>query len=171
MRKIMIACTLILILTGIGSVYGEGPPDIAKFPQCPYCGMDRAKFAHSRMHLIYDNKSSMGTCSIRCAAVDMVFLLEAAPVEIQVGDYNTKKLIDAQKAFWVIGGKKMGVMTRRAKWAFAKKGDAEKFIKENGGKRIAFEEAIEAAYADMYKDTKMIREKRKKMRMNKMKKN
>ena len=26
----------------------------------------------------------------------------------------------------------MGVMTRRAKWAFEKKGDAEKFIAENG---------------------------------------
>lgn len=39
-----------------------------------------------------------------------------------VGDYNTKRLIDAEKAVWVIGGGKQGVMTKRAKWAFEKRG-------------------------------------------------
>jgi len=56
-------------------------------------------------------------------------------------------------------------MTRQAKWAFAKKEDAEKFIKESGGKPATFDEAMKAAYDDMYQDTKMIREKRKMMRM------
>jgi len=52
-------------------------------------------------------------------------------------------------------------MTKRAKWAFEKKEDAGAFIKDNGGKIAAFDEAIKAAYEDMYEDTKMIREKRK----------
>jgi nitrous oxide reductase accessory protein NosL len=82
-----------------------------------------------------------------------------------VGDYNIKKLIDAEKAFWIIGGSKMGVMTKRAKWAFENKEDAEKFLKENGGKISTFDEAMKAAYEDMYADTKMIREKRKMRKM------
>jgi nitrous oxide reductase accessory protein NosL len=76
-----------------------------------------------------------------------------------------KKLIGVETAFWVIGGNKMGVMTKRAKWAFEKKEDADKFIKENGGGMATFEGAIKAAYEDMYTDTKMIRERRKMRKM------
>jgi nitrous oxide reductase accessory protein NosL len=61
----------------------------------------------------------------------------------------------------------MGVMTKRAKWAFEKKEDAEKFLKENGGKLASFDEVIKAAYDDIYEDTKMIREKRKAKPMHK----
>lgn len=61
----------------------------------------------------------------------------------------------------------MGVMTKRAKWAFEKKGDAEKFLKENGGKLASFDDVIKATYDDIYEDTKMIREKRKTMPMHK----
>ncbi len=81
-----------------------------------------------------------------------------------MADYNKKNLIDAEKAFWVIGGKKPGVMTKTAKWAFADKKDADAFIKENGGKLATFEDAMKTTYGDMYSDTKMIREKRAKMK-------
>ena len=81
-----------------------------------------------------------------------------------MGDYTTRNLIDAEKAFWVIGGSKPGVMSKWAKWAFENKADAEKFIAENGGTLSTFDEAIKAAYEDMYSDTKMIREKRKMMK-------
>jgi nitrous oxide reductase accessory protein NosL len=83
----------------------------------------------------------------------------------QVGDYNTKMLVDAEKAFWVIGGNKPGVMTKRAKWAFAKKEDAEKFISENGGSLGSFEQAFKVSFEDMYNDTKMIQERRKMRQM------
>ena len=38
---------------------------------------------------------------------------------------------------------------------------AESFSKENEGKLASFDDAMKAAYEDMYADTKMIREKRK----------
>jgi nitrous oxide reductase accessory protein NosL len=82
-----------------------------------------------------------------------------------VGDYGKKTLLDAEKAAWVIGGSKMGVMTKRAKWAFEQKEDGEKFMKENGGIIATFDEAMKASYEDMYADTKMIRERRKMKRM------
>jgi nitrous oxide reductase accessory protein NosL len=56
-------------------------------------------------------------------------------------------------------------MTKQAKWAFAKKDAAEKFIKENGGTLATFDQVMKAAYDDMYQDTRMLREKRKMMRM------
>jgi len=169
MKKKLAIGTLFFLLTGFGLVFAQDD-DITKHPACPYCGMDRAKFAHTRMLIEYEKGTPLGTCSIHCAAVDMAFMIDRSPVTMWVGDYNTKKLIDAEKAYWVIGGDKMGVMTQRAKWAFEDKKDAEAFISAHGGKLASFEEAIEATYADMYKDNKMIREKRKMMREKKMKK-
>ena len=52
-------------------------------------------------------------------------------------------------------------MTKRAKWAFENKTDCEKFAAEHGAQIMGFEEALKAAYEDMYADTKMIRDKRK----------
>jgi nitrous oxide reductase accessory protein NosL len=132
---------------------------------CRYCGMNLEKFAFARVVIDYDDGSSVGLCSVHCAAVDMANNLDKAPKSIKVGDYGTRELIDAEKAFWVIGGSKPGVMTKHAKWAFAKKDAAEKFIKENGGKLATFDAVMKAAYEDMYQDTKMIREKRKMKRM------
>ena len=152
---------VVLSLFAVGAVFGQ--EDIKKFPSCKFCGMDREKFAHSRMFIEYDDGTTEGTCSIHCTAIDLILNIDKAPKTIRVGDYGTKNLIDAEKAFWIIGGTKMGVMTKRAKWAFEKKGDAEKFLKENGGKLASFDEAIKATYDDIYEDTKMIREKRKAM--------
>ena len=61
----------------------------------------------------------------------------------------------------------MGVMTKRAKWAFEKKEDAEAYIQANGGVLCGFEDAMKAAYEDMYQDTRMLREKRKMMHIQK----
>jgi nitrous oxide reductase accessory protein NosL len=144
--------------------------DVRTYAGCKYCGMNREKFAFSRVLIEYDDGTSVGLCSIRCAAVDLANNLDKAPKSIRVGDYGTRQLVDAEKAFWVIGGSKQGVMTRQAKWAFANKADAEKFVKENGGKLATFDEALKAAYDDMYQDTRMIREKRKMMRMKMEKK-
>ena len=155
---------LALILT---PVQGVEPPadDIIKAPSCPLCGMDRNKFNFSRVFIVYDDGSTFGACSLHCAAIDMAVNIDKGPVKIWVGDYNTKGLIDGEEAFWVIGGKKMGVMTKRAKWAFGTKQAAEQFIQQFGGQLSNFEEAAKAAYEDMYQDTRMIREKRKMKRM------
>lgn len=171
MRRISATLAMVILCCGflftpvVGVATAKAQEDIAKHAECPYCGMDRQKFAHSRVLVTYDDGIEMGFCSLRCAAVDMANNIDNAPAKIQVGDYNSKALIDAEKAFWVIGGSKMGVMSKRAKWAFNSKADAEAFIAENGGELADFEKAMEATYADMYKDNRMIREKRKTMRM------
>lgn len=153
------------------AVTAPAPGNDAKtYAECKYCGMNREKFAFSRVLIEYDDGTVMGLCSIHCAAVDLANNLDRTPKFIKVGDYNSRELIDAEKAFWVMGGAKQGVMTRQPKWAFAKEEDAEKFIKENGGSIVTFDQAMKAAYDDMYQDTKMLREKRKMMRMKMEKK-
>jgi len=122
--------------------------------------MDRATFAHSRMVVTYDDGTTVGTCSIHCLAIDLIMNMGKTPSSIEVGDFNSKELIDAEKAFWVIGGKKPGVMSKQGKWAFAKKEDAEAFVKDNGGNMATFDDAMKASFEGMYADVKMIREKR-----------
>jgi len=142
---------------------------VEKKTSCLICGMEQEKFGHTWMVIEYEDGTTKGFCSIHCAAIELAQSLDKTPKSIKVGDYNTKKLIDAERAFWVIGGSKMGVMTKRAKFAFENKEDAEKFMKENGGTPATFDDAMKAAYEDMYADTKMIREKRKMMKEKMMK--
>lgn len=135
--------------------------DVEKHPVCKYCGVERGAFLHSRVVVVYEDGTETGTCSIHCAAIDNVQKLDAAPISFRVADHDTGKLIDGEKAFWVIGGTDAGVMTRRPKWAFEKKEDAEKYVAAKGGDVKTFDEAMVATYEDMYADTKMIREKEK----------
>ncbi len=157
--------SLILICLTLGAVFAFAADKVESPDSCKYCGMDRTKFAHSRMSVDYDDGSATGTCSIHCLAVELANTIDKTPKSIKVGDYGTKQLIDAETAFWVIGGDKQGVMASHAKWAFASKAAAEAFIKESKGTPGTFDDAIKSAYEDMYKDTKMIRERRKMMKM------
>ena len=166
MKKRILAGILValLMLTGAAAL-AQMAEDIQKYPDCKYCGMDRHKFAHSRILIDYSDGSGLGSCSIHCAAVDLAQNIDKTPKAILVADYQSKNLIDAEKANWVIGGNKSGVMTSRAKWAFADRKAAESFIKENGGELASFDDAMKATYEDMYADTKMIRERRAKRKM------
>ncbi|MHB8066653.1 MAG: nitrous oxide reductase accessory protein NosL [Desulfobaccales bacterium] len=166
MKKGILAGSLlaILVLTGAAAL-AQVAADIQKFPECKYCGMDRQKFAHSRILIEYTDGSGFGACSLHCAALDLAQNIDKTPKAILVADYQTKNLIDAEKAYWVIGGNKTGVMTNRAKWAFADQKEAEAFVKENEGKLSSFDDAMKATYEDMYADTKMIRERRAKRKL------
>jgi len=174
MKKVfaLFCLSLTLIVTFVSwktdPAIASGPDaDITAHKSCQYCGMDREKFAHSRMLIEYDDGSTVATCSLHCVAVDMANNIDKTPKAIKVADFSSKELVDAEKAVWVIGGSKQGVMSRNAKWAFATKEKADAFIKEHGGKLANFDDAIKTAYEDMYKDTKMIRDRRKQMKMKK----
>lgn len=119
--------------------------DVKKQQACAHCGMDREKFSHSRMLITYVDGSSVGVCSIHCRATEMKNSKEKTIKSVMVADFNTKKLIDAEKATWVIGGSRNGVMTQTPKWAFAQKKDAAAFVKKNGGNISTYQEALKLA--------------------------
>ncbi|PLX94379.1 MAG: NosL family protein [Desulfuromonas sp.] len=158
MNKIIAAALTALFL--ISGVVIAAEQDQLDHPSCSYCGMNRVKFAHSRMLIEYAEGPSVGTCSIHCTALEFANAIDRLPVTIKVGELNSKMLIDAEQAVWVLGGDRPGVMTKRAKWAFADQAAAAEFIASHGGEIIDFEQAMTATYEDMYRDTKMIRAKR-----------
>lgn len=158
MRSLAAAVTLLAALSSTPALAQE---DVRQAPSCPRCGMDRAKFAQTRMVIQYEDGSSTGLCSLHCAAVELAVQLDKPVKAIQVGDAATRTLLDAEQATWVVGGSRPGVMSRRGKWAFETRAAAEAFAKENGGELATFEQALEAAYQDLYGDLRMIREKRK----------
>ena len=75
-----------------------------------------------------------------------------------VADFNSRKLIDAKKAYWVIGGSKQGTMSTRGKWAFTGKDQARKFMAKNGGAPGTFHDALKASFEDLYSDLKLFME-------------
>jgi copper chaperone NosL len=162
MAKIFQSACLIVFLAASAVLAQD---DIKTHPSCPLCGMERGQHAHGRILIGYDDHTTLGTCSIHCLAVEMAARREKTIVNLEVADYTTGKLIPAAGAHWVLGGDKTGVMTRRAKWAFETKRDAEKFIRDHGGRPADYREVMKAAFEDMYEDMKMLREKRRMMGM------
>jgi copper chaperone NosL len=159
-------CLAVFALFVFSGLLLAGPmDDVNSHKQCDKCGMSRESFAFSRMLIQYEDGSEVPVCSLHCAAMELAIALDKIPKSIKVGDFGTRQLIEADKAFWVVGGNKPGVMSKRAKWAFATKEDAESFIGANQGKLVSYDEAMKAAYEDMPEDTKMIRQKRQMMQM------
>jgi copper chaperone NosL len=155
-----------LLTVCAGTAFAAEPKDIQGFPACTYCNMNRQSYSHSRMLIVYDDGTAFGSCSIHCTALNLVVQMGKTPSSIRVADYYSRKLIDAETAWWVLGGAKPGVMTRRAKWAFRKEADAKKFISEHGGEPATFDDVLKATYQDMYEDAKMIRTKIKTKKMS-----
>lgn len=127
---------------------GSNHTDVVKHKSCQQCGMDREKFAYSRILITYADGSSVGVCSIHCAVAELKAGKGRAVKAFEVADMNTRKLMDVEKATWVIGGSSKGVMTRTPKWAFAQKDDAAAFIKKNGGNMAVYKEALALAEKD-----------------------
>jgi hypothetical protein len=142
MKKLWIA---VLLLLSLGTVCLAEETKVEAPDACVHCGMNRTKFGHSRMIVSYEDGSSAGTCSLNCVVTDLLKVKGKTVKSFQGADYNSRKLIDAKTAAWVIGGSKRGVMTPVAKWAFADKKDAAAFIKANGGNAATFDDALKAA--------------------------
>ncbi len=163
----------------------KGAPDptpleneLEKYANCPYCGMSRTKWNHSRHLVHYDDDLADGTCSIHCAAVSLTLNLDRGPKAIYAADFGSseeiKPMVEVDKATYLIGSKLKGTMSANSKMAFADAAAAKAAQAENGGELGNFDAALSAVYNNMAKETMMIRkmrlEKRKKMMEKMMKK-
>jgi nitrous oxide reductase accessory protein NosL len=138
--------------------------DIAKYPKCPYCGMDRKQYHHRRHLVHYQDDLVDATCSLHCAALSLALNLDRGPKAIHAADFGVqgdpKPLVNVDAATYLIGSKLPGVMTTQSKVAFGSKAAAEAAKAENGGELGDFDAALKAAYQSMASDTLMIRKKR-----------
>ncbi|MFN8091134.1 MAG: nitrous oxide reductase accessory protein NosL [Vicinamibacteria bacterium] len=127
--------------------------DIAKYPSCHYCGMDRRRFHHTRMLVHYGDGTVDPLCSLRCAVTSLTLHLGKVPRAIWVGDNaaggDPMPLTDAEKATYLIDSSIRGVMTRRSKVAYSTPEAAARARAEHGGETAAFDATLLAAYTDV----------------------
>lgn len=139
--------------------------EFEKYPRCPYCGMVRKAWSHSRHLIVYDDDSVDGTCSLHCAAISLSLNMDRGPRTIYAGDAGAeaevKPLADTAQMTYVINPAKMGTMTKVSKWAYADKAMAEAAAAEaEGTSMVGFDDALRAAFVSMGEDTIAIRKRR-----------
>jgi nitrous oxide reductase accessory protein NosL len=142
--------------------------ELKKYPKCPYCGMDRAQFHHSRHLVQYGDNLVDGTCSIHCLAISLSLNIDREPKAIWAADFGSaeavKPMLEVDHATYLIGGDLPGVMTGRSKKAFASGEAATAAQAKHGGETGDFNHALLAAYTDMARDTIAIRKRREERR-------
>ena len=143
--KPIFARILAVALLCIAGTAAFAQDDIREHRSCGYCGMSRKGYGYSRMLIRYQDGSEAGVCSLHCTVVDIDANPGKTVKSISVADRDTRELIDAETAVWVMGGRRPGVMTKVAKWAFRSRAEAEAFVAEYGGKIVAWPEALSAA--------------------------
>ena len=148
--------------------------ELAKHPKCPYCGMDRNQWHHSRHLVQYDDELVDGTCSIHCLAISLSLNIDRGPKAIYAADFGSdakiKPLVNVDEAHYLIGSGLPGTMTKKSKMAFSSRDAAKSEQTKSGGELGGFDDALEAAYLGMASDTMMVRKRRLERRMH-MKKN
>ena len=148
--------------------------DITKLPKCPYCGMDRKMYHHSRMLIQYSDDLPDATCSLHCAAISLSLNIDREPKNIWVGDNAStselRPLVDVDQAIFLVGSRIKGVMTKRSKVAYSDVSVAKQAMTEQGGELAKFDAALLAAYTDMAQDAAMVRKNREERRQRMMQK-
>lgn len=126
---------------------------------CNVCGMHLTKYYKTNHTAEFKNGHQEQYCSLHCLS-EVHKDYEQKIKNIQVVDTNSLKLIDAKKAFYVVGSSKEGTMSSISKYAFSTKIEAEKFKKEFGGEIHTFAETLKLSKDKLDKDNEILDEKR-----------
>ena len=163
---------LIMLFVAIVSLQAKGmyqsvSPDEATLLQdgkvkkfCVRCGMNLTKFYKNDHALIYKDGTKKQFCSLHCLVEELKNSDSSKIDKIKVVDADSLKFIDTKDAWYVIGSKIKGTMTKNSKYAFSSKEKAQEFAKANGGEIKNYQEALEIAQKDYKKDMMMISKKR-----------
>ncbi len=112
---------------------------------CPICGMDLVKYYKTNHSATHEGKVFQ-YCSLHCFEDHLgEGIVLKNP---KVVDVASLKFINATQAFYVVGSKQRGTMSRVSKYAFLKEEDAKKFHSQNGGIIMDFKNAREKAQED-----------------------
>ncbi len=141
--------------------------ELAKYPDCPYCGMSREQWHHSRHLVHYDDDLVDATCSLRCASISLSLNIDRGPRAIYAADFGAdaeiKPLVEVDQATYLIGSELPATMSRTSKMAFSSRDAARAARREHGGELGDFDQALRQSYLDQAEDTTMIRQRRKEM--------
>ena len=158
MRKGLIIFTLVLV-SGL-FLFTMVQAEEQKY--CPLCSMNLKMFWKTSHWLTFSDGTRTGYCSIHCASI--VYKKRASDIDRwEVADYDTKKIINAYKAHFLIGSDLPGTMTPVSKLAFASLDVAKRYQQKNGGKIGTFDDALKRALEGLGEDMAMIKKKVAKM--------
>ncbi len=128
---------------------------------CPVCGMNIKMFYKTSHISKLQNGTPRQYCSIRCLVADMQeYGIDTK--NIQVVDATTQKVIDANSAFYVVGSKVKGTMSKVSKLAFFTEDEAKVFTKKYKGKVVSFAVALKMAKESLKSDIAMLTKKKEK---------
>ncbi len=113
---------------------------------CAMCGMHLPTF-YKTNHVADTKETTKQYCSLHCLVNDKE-LHHAELKNIRVVDTQSLNMIDASRAYYVVGSSKSGTMSPVSKYAFAKADDARDFVKAFGGKVMRFDAAYDVAKRD-----------------------
>jgi copper chaperone NosL len=148
--------------------------DVEKYPNCPYCGMDRRYNHKARMLIHYGNEVPDPLCSIHCGVISLAINLALDPKAIYVGDNaietDPRPLVEVSKATFLVGSDLPGVMTWNSKVAYSSAEAATAAQKAHGGKLMDFQETLKVSFADLADDLERMRKGREERRRRAAKK-
>ena len=169
-RKLLILISFVLFLSfnlnaaSFSKVATDAPVLIQKGHEkywCPVCGMSIKAFYKTSHTSKLQNETPRQYCSMRCLVVDMKeYGIDTSTVKVV--DAKSEKLIDAASAFYVVGSKIQGTMSKVSKLAFKNEADAKEFVKKNKGKILTFKEALSIAQDSLKSDIAMLTSKKEK---------
>ena len=144
----MAALAAVLLITGIGLAETKGPVQPSKKDKCPVCGMFVYKYPDWLAEIIFKD----GSVDFFDGAKDLFKyyfnINKYRPgknkkniAAVYVMEYYDMQLIDARKAFFVMGSDIYGPMGHEL-IAFATEADARAFMQDHKGKTILRFEAI-----------------------------
>ena len=113
---------------------------------CAICGMHLPTF-YKTNHAADTKYGTRQYCSLHCLVKDNE-INKTDLRNVRVVDTDTLQFIPALKAWYVVGSKKPGTMSRVSKYAFSTKASAEAFAKKYGGKVMDFYGAYDIAIQD-----------------------
>ena len=128
---------------------------------CPVCGMNIKTFYKTSHTAKLQSNKPRQYCSMRCLAVDMKEY-KIDKKSIQVVDAKSEELIDATTAFYLVGSKVPGTMSKVSKLGFKNEADALEFKKKRKGKIVDFNTALLTAQNSLASDIEMIIKKKEK---------
>jgi len=112
---------------------------------CARCGMNLVMY-YKTSHAAEDEKHHYQYCSIHCLEEH---LGEGVTLKNpKVVDVDSLKFIPVGDAYYVVGSKKRGTMTRISKYAFKGEAMAKEFQTKYGGEIMRFKEALEVTKKD-----------------------
>ena len=158
MRKSFIVWTFVFVsgLCLLTTVHAE------EQKWCPLCSMNLKMFWRTSHWLTLSDGKTTGYCSIHCASK----IYQKRPTYIdrwEVADYDMKTLINAHRAYFLIGSDLPGTMTPVSKLAFASHEVTKNYQKEHGGTIGSLDDALTRAIEGRGEDMALIKKKKAKM--------